>query len=71
MGESGGATKESFKLAVEVGLAAGTPFALGWHGASPNQAAPEQSAGERALKGTLYPPKGYVKDSSACVPMWK
>ena len=34
-GEGDGATEESFKLAVEVGLATGTPFAQGWHGASP------------------------------------
>ena len=34
-GEGDDATEESFKLAVKVGLAAGTPFALGWHGASP------------------------------------
>ena len=34
-GEAGGTAEEFFKLAIEIGLAAGTPFALGWHGASP------------------------------------
>ena len=34
-GEGDGTTEESFKLAIEVGLATGTPFAQGWHGASP------------------------------------